>query len=197
MDFYPIIVRNGFQNTPDDHTAAEKLIQWLKEHGSPSLVNFAFKNRRRLKSIIDDAWTGETADQYLDVHSGSRLQLFQSALCGLCICQGSWLQAAVQLLGRNQMDAADLCSQLVGSLSVGSVGRREDVPVVVFMGRFGGEGKSFLLPPLRAVLGVENVQATPQLGLFLPLRLALQSCTPGWVDLGCVSLAATNPTALV
>ena len=50
-------------------------------------------------------------------------------------------------------------------------GRREDVPVSVLMGRFGGEGKSFWLSPLRSVYGVEHVQATPQPGNFPLLGL--------------------------
>ena len=39
------------------------------------------------------------------------------------------------------------------------------------MGRFGGEGKSFFLAPLRNVMGLENVQATPQPGSFPLLGL--------------------------
>ena len=168
MDLYPIIVRNGFRNTADDHTAAEKLIQWLKQHGSPALVSFSFKHRQKLPGIIDDVWSWETVDDYLEVNAQSRVQLLQRALAQPCSCGGRWLQAACQLLQRNRVNGSELCSHILRSLSLG---RREDVPVVVLMGRFGGEGKSFLLSPLRTLMGVENVQATPQPGSFPLLGL--------------------------
>ena len=145
--FYPIIVRNGFRNTPDDHIAAEKLIQWLKQHGSPSLVTVAFKNCHKLPSILDDVWSWETVDDFLEVHGRTRLQLLQHALSIPRACQRSWLQAALQLLMRNQLGIQDLCTRLLRSMSLGM---REDVPVIVLMARFGGEGKSFLLSLLRS-----------------------------------------------
>lgn len=168
MDFYPIIVKNGFRNSADDHTAAEKLIRWLKEFGSPALVNFAFKNRQKLAAIIDDVWSWETVDDFLHVNAQTRLQLMLQARASRCCCQGMWKQVAWQMLLRNQVDVRSLCSHVLRSLEVG---RREDVPVVVLMGRFGGEGKSFFLAPLRNVIGMDNVQATPQAGSFPLLGL--------------------------
>ena len=50
LDLYPIVVRQQFRNTPDDATAAEKLISRLKAHGSPALVTFAIKYRGNLAS---------------------------------------------------------------------------------------------------------------------------------------------------
>lgn len=50
-------------------------------------------------------------------------------------------------------------------------GRREDTPVLVLMGRLGGEGKSFFYSPLPNIFGLENVQATPQPGSFPLLGL--------------------------
>ena len=168
IDLYAIIVRHGFRNTDDDHTAAERLIQWLKQYGSPGLVSFAFKNRQKLPGIIDDVWSWENVDDFLQVNALTRKQRLQQALTEPCQCGGMWLQCAVQLLQRNHIHIPDICSHLQRSLFLG---RREDVPVVVLMGRFGGEGKSFLLSPLRTLFGVENVQATPQPGSFPLLGL--------------------------
>ena len=168
MDFYPIIVKSGFRNSADDHTAAEKLIRWLKEFGSPALVNFAFNNRQKLAAVIDDVWSWETVDDFLQVNTQTRLQLMLQARASPCCCQGMWKQVAWQMLLRNQVDVRSLCSHVMRSLELGS---REDVPVVVLMGRFGGEGKSFFLAPLRNVIGMDNVQATPQAGSFPLLGL--------------------------
>ena len=168
MDLYPIIVKNGFRNSADDHTAAEKLIQWLKAYGSPALVTFAFKNRQKLAAIIDDVWSWETVDDFLHVNAQTRLQLMLQARACPCCCNGVWRHVAWQTLLRNQVDIKTLCSHVLRSLEVG---RREDVPLVVLMGRFGGEGKSFFLAPLRQVVGMDNIQATPQPGSFLLLGL--------------------------
>ena len=168
MDLYPVIVQNGFRNSSDDHTAAEKLVQWLKAHGSPALVTFAFKNRQKLSAIIDDVWSWETVDDFLQHNALTRMQLMQKARASPCQCNGQWHQVAWQALQRNSVDVHDLCSHVLWSLQEG---RREDVPVLVLMGRFGGEGKSFFLAPLRNVMGLENVQATPQPGSFPLLGL--------------------------
>jgi hypothetical protein len=45
-------------------------------------------------------------------------------------------------------------------------GRREDLPIVVFMGIQGGEGKSFLLSPLTNIYGAEDMQGTPEPNQF-------------------------------
>ena len=68
MDLYAVIARQGFKNTVDDHTAAERLIAWLKAHGTLGLSAFAFKNRAKLRSLIDDVWKWETVDSFLADH---------------------------------------------------------------------------------------------------------------------------------
>ena len=75
-------------------------------------------------------------------------------------------------------------------------GRGADMPVIVLMGRFGGEGKSFLLSPLRNVYGPGNIQATPQRGSF-PL-LGLESKKVVLLDDWCFDEAVlTLPTQLL
>ena len=56
-----------------------------------------------------------------------------------------------------------LCHAVLRSLEEG---RGEDVPVLVLVGRNGGEGKSFFLSPLQVMFGHEHVQQTPQRGNF-------------------------------
>ena len=131
-------------------------------------MTFAFKNRQKLSAIIDDVWSWETVDDFLQHNALTRMQLMQKARASPCQCNGQWHQVAWQALQRNSVDVHDLCSHVLWSLQEG---RREDVPVLVLMGRFGGEGKSFFLAPLRNVMGLENVQATPQPGSFPLLGL--------------------------
>ena len=83
---------------------------------------------------------------------------------------------------------------LWGHLALLKEGRREDVPVLVFMGRFGGEGKSFWLGPLRPLFGIENVQPTRQPGNF-PL-MGLERKRVALVDDGCFDVLPL-PTQLL
>lgn len=168
LDLYPIIVRHGFRNGPDDCNAAEKLVSYLKAHGSPALQAFAFKNRVKLSSLIDDVWSWETVDDFLALHAQSRLDTLKAAAGTACVCHGQWMQTAMHSLMLNGIDPAAFCQDIYCLLANG---RREDVPVLVLMGRFGGEGRSFWLSPLRSVYGVEHVQATPQPGNFPLLGL--------------------------
>lgn len=168
VDLYPIIVKNNFRNTHDDQSAGEKLVRWLKAHATPALFAWAFKNRQKLPGIVDDVWSWETVDDYLELNARTRLELLQRAAKLPCGCGGDWFRAASTSLKNNGINVRDLCSSVLRSLQCG---RREDVPVIVFMGRFGGEGKSFFFSPLKNVFGEENVQATPQTGSFPLLGL--------------------------
>ena len=79
------------------------------------------------------------------------------------MCQGAWRHCAEWALQANGVDRARFCGLLWQSLRDG---RSEHAPVVVLMGRYGGEGKSLILSPLREIFGEEHVQASPQPGSF-------------------------------
>ena len=168
MDLYAVIVKNGFRNTPDDSNAASRLVAFLKAHGTPALVAYAFKNRAKLPGLIDDVWSWEKVDAYLEALAKSRLDQLYAAAAMPCMCQGRWALQALEALSRNSLCPELFCKDVFRLLRDG---RRPDVPVMVLMGRFGGEGKSFLLAPLRALYGPGHVQSTPQRGNFPLLGL--------------------------
>ena len=120
---------------------------------------FAFKNRAKLRGIVDDVWKWETVDNFLADYGVPRFTRFLDAATGPCVCGGQWREMAELALTLNCIDKADFCSYVMLSLHEG---RGEHVSVMVLMGHKGGEGKSFTLSPLRAIYGVANVQATPQ-----------------------------------
>ena len=90
MDLYAIIVQKGFRNTPDDQHAVNRLVQFLKEHGSPALVAFAFHNRHKLAAIVDDVWSWETVDDTLLFDGQTRSQRLFQASAEPCVCSGMW-----------------------------------------------------------------------------------------------------------
>ena len=63
------------------------------------------------------------------------------------------------MLTQNGVGPADFAEHVFLSMRDG---RREDRKVVVLVGRFGGEGTSFSLAPLRKVFGMENIFEPPK-----------------------------------
>ena len=56
MDLWPIVVANDIKNTPDDPNGDLHLMAWVKEKGTLEMQQFCFKQRAKLKSLIDDIW---------------------------------------------------------------------------------------------------------------------------------------------
>ena len=163
LDIYPIIVERGFRNTPDDQHAAQRLVQYVRQYGSPQMVQFVFKHRARLPTLIDDVWEWECVDDTLKRASGTRVERLAQCLQEPCVCSGRWPLIASSILLQNGHDQARFWHEVYMSLHLG---RREDRAVMTLVGRCGGEGKSFLFSPLKAVYGIEGIQFTSQAGSF-------------------------------
>ena len=172
MDIYAIIVDQGFRNTPDDRTAHKRLAVYCQQHCGPEVYRFAFQNRHKLPGFIDDVWAWEEMEDDLAISSLSRLDRILEAGKKQCICGGLWRHVAENALMQNGIDPADFAEHVFLLLRDG---RREDRKVVVLVGRYGGEGKSFLFAPLRHIFG-DDVFEPPkdQEGTRFPL-LGLES----------------------
>ena len=161
MDLYAAIVNGGYRNTPDDRLAWKRLVAHLKET-NPALYTYAFKIRHKLKGLINDVWTWETVEDSIRVGSMSRLARLQEAAAQPCMCGGAWKQQAEAVFWNNHMDPSELCAHIHRSLANGC---GPNMKVLVLAGQYGGEGKSFLLAPLRNIFG-EELQDTPEAGNF-------------------------------
>ena len=168
LDLYPVIVREGIRNTPDDPWAGQQLRRHLRGHASPELYKTAWRLRKRLISIIGDVWSWETVDETLKLVGPSRWERFLMAANDPCICHDTWRQCAEWALAANMIDTHSFCTDIVRALHDG---RRPNLPVLVLMGLHGGEGKSFLFAPLRTIYGEDYVQGTPQANTYPLLGL--------------------------
>ena len=124
-------------------------MQHLKAHGTSALHAFAFKNRAKLSTLIDDVWSWETVDDTLRFLKMKRLDRLRQAATGVCICCGSWPAHAEQIIRNNDLDARAFFKDLLNALHKG---RGPSVPVLVLAGREGGEGKSFFFAPISRLL---------------------------------------------
>jgi len=170
MDLYAAIVSGGFRNTADDQFAWKRLVAHLKET-APSLYNYAFKNRAKLQTLIDDVWSWEQVEDALSAQSLTRLGRVQRSAAGPCTCGGHWCSHAVGVLRNNGVDPQQVFGQVRSSLAQG---RGPATKVLVLAGQYGGEGKYFLLAPLRTIFGTD-LQETPQPGNFPLLGLENKS----------------------
>ncbi|CAK0902955.1 unnamed protein product [Prorocentrum cordatum] len=158
MDLWPIVVRSGIRNTPDDPHAVRKLMAYAKTSCSHKVVAWMFKNEHVLEKIIDKAWAWKNVDSFLEDATKPVMQQFKEALRTPCACGSRWLHHVRESLSMNRIDVPDLCSSILMSLKHG---RSEAAPVVTLAGRFGGEGKSLLFSAVRPLFGGEHVQERP------------------------------------
>jgi hypothetical protein len=177
MDLYAIIVDKGFRNSPDDPWAHMRLQEYLKRHAPPGVFQYAFRMRHKLSALIDDVWSWETVTECLADVGQTLWAKFLAAGHGPCGCGGQWRHMAETALHLNGINPVEVCTHICYSLCYG---RCESLPVVVLMGRAGGEGKSFFLAPMKHIFGSEFIQASPQPGSF-PL-LGLESKRLGVLD---------------
>ena len=171
MDLYAAVVQAGFRNTPDDQHAAGKLIQHLKGT-SMSLYALAFKMRSQLPGFINDVWAWESVGETVAVTSLPRMKRVELAAGRPCVCGGQWPRQAHCVFRNNDLDPVEFFSEVHRSLQRG---RGPTTKVVVLAGERGGEGKSYLLAPLRKVFGDEHVQESPQPGSFPLIGLERKS----------------------
>ena len=133
-------------------------MQYAKQHCSPATCAFVFKNRARLPALIDDIWRWESIDAVVVAANQTLMQALSAALSKPCICGGKWARFTAYALGSNRIDVPALCKSVMHSLGEG---RSPAAPIVTLTGVSGGEGKSFFIKGLAAVVGSEHVFGTP------------------------------------
>jgi hypothetical protein len=168
LDIWPLVVQNGFRNGKDDDAAHLRLIQYAKTSCSKAVYTFLFKRRNTLPQLINSIWQWETVDTVLENATRSRIATLRMAAETKCICQGDWLSTVVASFLSNKIPVQEVCQNVYDALLKG---RSETVPVLVFAGARGGEGKSFFLKALAAVFGDENIFGAPEPGSFPLLDL--------------------------
>ena len=122
-------------------------------------VDFLFKLRKKLPSLIDDVWSWERVDDLLVASGATRTSALHDAMRQPCVCGGEWPRFVALSMAANQVDPVDIGHDVYTALVEG---RKETTPVVVLAGKTGGEGKSFVLYPLNTI--------SAMMQLSVPLR---------------------------
>ena len=159
LDVWPLVVRNGIRNCDEGEAGYLRLIKVAKETCPHAFVDFLFKLRKKLPSLIDDVWSWENVDDLLMASSFTRTDALHGAMRQPCVCGGEWPRLVAQSMVANQLDPADVGHDVYTALVAG---RKETTPVVVLAGKAGGEGKSLLLYPLSTLFGEDAAQCSPR-----------------------------------
>ena len=139
LDIWALVIRANIRNTHDNRKAHLRLAAYAKQHCGEAVVNYLFKRRSQLPSMIDDFWLWENAEAAAAAAERTRVECVKTAATTPCVCSGEWLYFVDYSLRQNGIDIADLCESVWAALREG---RAETSPVVVFAGLSGGEGNS-------------------------------------------------------
>ena len=168
VDIWPLIVKSGIKHSPDDPCSTERFVSYVKKNCSPQTVSWLFKNREKIPKLITDTWAWEDVDRIIADVGRTRQQCFEEAKATPCICGGRWAYHVEESFRLNKINAPRLCAHVLRSIYDG---RSEAVPVIVLVGRYGGEGKSLFFDPLRTLFGDEHTFQRPPGGQFALMDL--------------------------
>ncbi len=116
----------------------------LKRNGDTDLYRFCIeRSTKTLVEFIGTVWDAENAEHILQRKKLSRMDIFTKALESPCICEGQWLQCALQLLERNSIELEDFSSAVKELLQKGRGKGRN-----LLLTGPANCGKTFLLNPL-------------------------------------------------
>ena len=134
------------------------------------MVQHLWKRRHQLPSILDDVWQWENIDVAVATAQRTRAETLAAAAAAPCVCGGEWPAFVEQSFRLNGMQIGRACHEVMTALTAG---RSEAVPVIVFAGKSGGEGKSAFFKPLHALSDgfVFNIPSGKEAGNFPLMNL--------------------------
>ena len=153
LDVWALVVRSGVRNTDDDKRAHLRLGAFAKQHCGEAMVHYLFRRRQQLPKMIDDIWQWENMESLAEQAGKSRIALLNAAGSSACVCNGIWGRTVADSFVQNGINITELCHDVLDALHHG---RSETLPVIVFAGQRGGEGKSVFFKPLRSVYDGDN-----------------------------------------
>ena len=169
LDLWPVVVNEGIAANA---RATKKVIAYAARCGGHAMLEWAFQNECRIADLVARCWRFEKATDIVERDGKTRLELLWEARSRSCTCNGRWTSAALDLFWRNGLDVSEWCAAVIASMEKG----HSKVSLVCHV---GDEGKSFLLDPLKAVFGEEEVFTPVKSGFPL---MGLESCRLALLD---------------
>ena len=128
----------------------------MSRQGDNRLYDFLLnRSQKKVNELVDTVWEIETATEKVARSAMSRLQILQQQLTGACICNGEWLQCALDILAKNSIDRAVFSDAIITLLVMGRGKGRN-----IFICGPANCGKTFILDPLRVIFNAFLSPAT-------------------------------------
>ena len=160
VDLWPILKAKQWR--PDDDNFVEKLLLYARESGGNDMINFCIRNYETLASIAYKIWVMEEAPLRIESSKRTRIDMLHDATKQECKCHGRWPRAARDLLRQNDIDESSITTAIFNAMLKG----RSKNNCVCLCGRYGNEGKSFMLAPLAEIFSADQLFRTPSPGNF-------------------------------
>ena len=168
---YELIATNNIQSSLDMEVFANKEMS----AGRPAVAEFCTRSGHRLDQYIANARRVMDAPKSLEEKALTLMgKLLRAAESLTCVCGGSWIPGALQILQRNHIDQNQFIDALCRALELGAK-RGVNVGLV---GR-AGSGKSSLIEPLDQIF---KAAGKPQKGSTFPLSNTIGCDVLLWQD---------------
>ena len=149
MDFSPIL---RWQTLSCSKKSMVTLSYWLLQipgHNKEIAVSTTLSStevKNKVNELVETIWEVETATEKIARSKLSRIDVLREQLTSACICEGEWLQCALEILSKNSIDRAVFCDAIIKLLVMGRGKGRN-----IYINGPANCGKTFILDPLRHI----------------------------------------------
>ena len=117
------------------------------QQGDSRLYDFVLnRSQKKLNELVETVWKVETATDKIGRSKMSRIDILREQLTSACICEGEWLQCALEILSKNSIHRAVFCDAIIKLLVMGRGKGRN-----IYINGPAYCGKTFILDLLRRI----------------------------------------------
>ena len=143
MEVADIIIKHKLENRLELLRYATE----LRNSGSTDLYRFCIeKSSKALVDFIGTVWDAENAEKVIERRKSSRMEILMSAQGSSCVCEGEWIQCALELLDKSRIEREEFSTAIKELLEKGRGKGRN-----ILLTGPANCGKTFLLHPLTKI----------------------------------------------
>ena len=117
------------------------------QQGDSRLYDFVLnRSQKMINELVETVWEVETATEKIARSTLSRIDILREQLTSTCICEGEWLQCALEILSKNSIDRAVFDDAIISLLVMG-----RGKGLNIYINGPANCGKTFILDPLRHI----------------------------------------------
>ena len=142
LDVSNVIVKNKLRSRIDLLAFAKSAF----DKGDKGLYAFVLNRGDKKVNDLHLVWEMETAKKKQERAAQTRLEILREQLTTMCICNGQWLECALEILQRNGIERVLFADAIVALLALGRGKGRN-----IYITGPANCGKTFILDPLKVI----------------------------------------------